>query len=416
MDSIDHWLGLTIHERISEGDRSTVWSGSLAGRAVAVRQSRRTTSSLEWELDLLAFLGANGFSVNDPIPSEDGPRQVEGLTVHRWIDGRPPSSVADWKRVTKELRRLHRITLGRPQRPGACSVTELHRARQSVDADLDRTPDEVIEQCVPHFDAYLEGHRTVIHGDPMAGNIRIAADGRVAFLDWDEARVDLPDLDLANLGRPVLTGTRRRRAESAASAWETLNGWIVEPTYARSRLLELRPPVPAPDPVLDDGVIRLRPRTALDVDAQHIGEDDEIIRWLTGGVATRERIEQHVGHLARQWNVSGTRRNFGIYLAEAPDTLIGNLDINLADLDLALDEANLSYAVFAPWRGNGFAARAVELGILYLAKTEQDIHPALKIEPTNVASVRVAVKTGFAPSRTIDWRDDTLTVHRLHPG
>ena len=43
-----------------------------------------------------------------------------------------------------------------------------------------------------------ESGSAVVHGDPCAANVRVSADG-IGLLDWDEARVDHPDLDLADL-------------------------------------------------------------------------------------------------------------------------------------------------------------------------------------------------------------------------
>jgi aminoglycoside phosphotransferase (APT) family kinase protein len=81
----------------------------------------------------------------------------------------------------------------------------------------------------------------VIHGDPGAGNIRMA-DGRVGLLDWDEARVDTPLLDLGALppdSALPLAGVHRLVARRAALAWEVACCWTAEPAYARRRLAQL---------------------------------------------------------------------------------------------------------------------------------------------------------------------------------
>ena len=66
-------------------------------------------------------------------------------------------------------------------------------------------------------------------------NIRIADEG-VGLLDWDEARVDHVDLDLAELPFIDLPPSRLSAARAAATAWEAANGWVVEPSYASWRL------------------------------------------------------------------------------------------------------------------------------------------------------------------------------------
>ncbi len=75
----------------------------------------------------------------------------------------------------------------------------------------------------------------MVHGDPGAANVRVSAAG-IGLLDWDEARVDHPDLDLADLPLP---GSRDPVARAAVAAWEAAAGWRLEPDYARRRLAEL---------------------------------------------------------------------------------------------------------------------------------------------------------------------------------
>ena len=75
-------------------------------------------------------------------------------------------------------------------------------------------------------------------GDPRRSrpaNIRITADS-VGLLDWDEARVDHTDLDLAELPGSDLPPDRLHTAQVAATAWEAANGWTIEPSYARRQL------------------------------------------------------------------------------------------------------------------------------------------------------------------------------------
>jgi len=233
------WPSLVIDRPITEGARSSVWRGSINGESVAVRRSNRSEESLDWELALMQDLDAAGFLVPTPIATSSGSWRSGRWTAQAWISGRQPTSVEDWRAVADELPRLHRSQVSRAQRPGACSITELATIRRSVDADLDRTPPWVVEQCLTHFRAYVGGQRSVVHGDPGPGNIRVTTDGRIGLIDWDESRTDVPDLDLANLGTTVLRGARKRAAEEAAHAWEALNAWNAEPDYARRRLRAL---------------------------------------------------------------------------------------------------------------------------------------------------------------------------------
>lgn len=232
------WSGLDVGGPLSEGSRTQVWAGSLADQRVAVRRSRRPAASLAWELDLMGDLDAEGFLVPTVIAAEDGRREVDGIVVQRWLEGRPPTTPADWVAVAGELRRLHEVMAGRSQRPDCASVVELRSARRSVDADLDAMPGDVVDRVLAVFESMLDVPRSVIHGDPGAANIRIDESGRVGFLDWDESRVDLTWHDLSNLDVQVLDDDSHARATRLSNAWEAANGWVVEPDYARRRLAE----------------------------------------------------------------------------------------------------------------------------------------------------------------------------------
>ena len=52
-----------------------------------------------------------------PIPTTDGRHFAEGLVVMTYVEGGPPESEADWRRVADTLRQLQRLTQGWPQRP-----------------------------------------------------------------------------------------------------------------------------------------------------------------------------------------------------------------------------------------------------------------------------------------------------------
>jgi hypothetical protein len=86
------WPGLRLAARVLEGNRNEVWRGSIDGRAVSIRQSRRTEPSLDWELDLIAHLDSLGFTVPTVVAAGDGSRHVGRVVVQRWLDGHAPVS------------------------------------------------------------------------------------------------------------------------------------------------------------------------------------------------------------------------------------------------------------------------------------------------------------------------------------
>lgn len=237
---IDSWSGLALVEPVVEGDRNEVWRATRDGEWFAVRRSRRCESSLRWELGLIEFLSKKGFVVPLVVPTDDDRLHHEGVVVQHWIEGRPPNSEANWLAVSGELLRLHELTGDYVQRPGCCAVTDLRTRRVSVDADLDAMPIDVGALVESVFAEFIDAPTAVVHGDPGASNIRMTATGQVGLLDWDESRVDVTWHDLSNLGVPVLAHGEHHRALALSDAWEAANAWTAEPSYASTRLAELK--------------------------------------------------------------------------------------------------------------------------------------------------------------------------------
>lgn len=238
------WTGLALVEQIREGNRNEVWRGTLEGRSVSVRRSRRSPESLDWELDLITELDAAGIRVPVVVPTQDGRRHVGGIVVQQWLEGRAPSTEADWRAVADTLHHLHTLHpdgVGADlfQRPGCMVVTALGRSDRSVDADMAALPDDVAELVLQVFQSVSDAPVSVIHGDTGPSNIRIGPDGVVGLLDFDESRVDVCWHDLSELGVQILDDETHARAQRLSHAWEAANAWVVEPDYARSRLERL---------------------------------------------------------------------------------------------------------------------------------------------------------------------------------
>ena len=240
------WGGdAAVLERLGGGSRNRVWAVRVGGCRRVARDSgaARSGAALDWELDLLQELAGAGFTVPVPVPARDGRRRVGGLVVLSWLDGEPPGHERAWRLVGDELARLHRHTAGRRQRPGFASTRELLTAERGGDVRLDRMPPEVVALCRAAWSRLACAPPAVVHGDPGPQNLRLQGD-RVGLLDWDESRVDCPELDLAWLPLDRL-GARQEPARTAAEAWEVANGWTVEPAHAHRRLAELRRRLPA---------------------------------------------------------------------------------------------------------------------------------------------------------------------------
>ena len=126
-----------------------VWSVRVNGQLAVARLGKRSDADLSWETELLRHLDREGMTVPVPIPTTDGRRFAGGLVVMTYVDGKPPETEADWRRVADTLRKLHRLTHGWPnvragdrrrtsctRKPGRRSTSAQCRLRASFAAEL----------------------------------------------------------------------------------------------------------------------------------------------------------------------------------------------------------------------------------------------------------------------------------------
>ena len=225
-------------EPLAGGVANDVWSVRVDGTLAVGRLGARSDADLAWEIELLRHLDREGLTVPVAIPTADGRPFVDGLVVMTYVEGGPPETEEDWRRVADTLRRLHRSTQDWPQRPGWRSSTDLLDAGTGTRIDLGAMPPEGVARCRAAW-ARLVGRPTcVVHGDNNAGNIRMTAD-RVALIDWDESHVDVPDLDLVLPHNAAgLDAAAHDIAAQASAAWEAAVCW--KDDYAVRRLAEVR--------------------------------------------------------------------------------------------------------------------------------------------------------------------------------
>jgi Ser/Thr protein kinase RdoA (MazF antagonist) len=238
-DALSHWGEDAVRiEPLSGGFANDVWSLQVHGQPAVGRLGRRSDADLGWETGLLIHLDSGGLTVPLPIPTLDGRQFVDGLVVMPYLDGGPPETQADWGRVADTLRHLHRLTQSWPQRPGWRSSTDLLHAETGTKIELAAMPPEGVARCRAAW-ARLAGRQTcVVHGDPNPRNVLMTAD-RVALIDWDEAHVDVPDLDLVLPHYAAdLDGATLDIAAQASAAWEAAFCWGDD--YAIKRLGEVR--------------------------------------------------------------------------------------------------------------------------------------------------------------------------------
>jgi Ser/Thr protein kinase RdoA (MazF antagonist) len=224
---------------LAGGVANDVWSVRVDGRLAVARLGTRSDADLAWETDLLQYLDREGLTVPLPIPTTSGQQFADGLVVMTWVEGGPPETKADWRRVAEALRQLHRCTQRWPQRPGWRSSTELLHAESCTKIDLGAMPADGVARCRAAW-ARLVGRRScVVHGDAgNRGNVRMTAE-RVGLIDWDEAHVDVPDLDLALPHNAAgVDDDAYVVAAQASAAWEAAVCW--DDAHAIERLAQVR--------------------------------------------------------------------------------------------------------------------------------------------------------------------------------
>ena len=239
-DALGQWDDDAVRiEPLAGGVANDVWSVRVRGNLAVARLGTRSDADLAWETGLLQHLDQEGLIVPMPIPTTDGRLFADGLVVMTYVEGGPPETEADWRRVADTLRRLHWLTQGWPQRPGWRSSSELLNVETRTKIDLCAMPPEGVARCRAAW-ARLNGRQTcVVHGNPNnAGNVRMTAQ-RVALIDWDEAHVDVPDLDLVMPHNAAgLDDETHDIAAQAWAAWEAAVCWDDE--HSVRRLAEVR--------------------------------------------------------------------------------------------------------------------------------------------------------------------------------
>jgi RimJ/RimL family protein N-acetyltransferase len=148
-------------------------------------------------------------------------------------------------------------------------------------------------------------------------------------------------------------------------------------------------------PELSDGVVALRPLSWSDAQDHLAGEDEELVRWLSGGPGTVDTVARHIAAAQHMWLAGGPTFSFGIRSA-LDDRLAGTIDVQLKPDHAPQGFANLAYGLYAPYRGRGWARRAVELAVRFLRRRDDTTDVLIRVEPANSASIAVANRTAFS--------------------
>jgi RimJ/RimL family protein N-acetyltransferase len=150
-----------------------------------------------------------------------------------------------------------------------------------------------------------------------------------------------------------------------------------------------------------DGVVLIRPLAVGDAEVHHAGEDDEIVRWLTGGRSTVPSNRVFIADSLELWRNDGPQFVFGVRRADN-DELTGTIDVRTVEPYLLAGQVNIAYAVYPRWRGRGIATRAVRLMVEFLRARPGAREAVIRVDPDNLRSVGVARAAGFTLTHRTD--------------
>jgi aminoglycoside phosphotransferase (APT) family kinase protein len=188
------------------GASKEAWAVVVDGEEVIVRRAlagviHRDTLPLEHEFELLRAAHGAGVRVPRPIayfPDLDGREgfameRVHGETIGRRIVKAPPPGLPE--QLAEELALIHAIDPDRV--PFLRRGDQIERMREELDT-VDE-PHPAIELGLTWCAGRLSRDResVVCHGDWRIGNVVVDADGLVAVLDWEFARLSDPADDVS---------------------------------------------------------------------------------------------------------------------------------------------------------------------------------------------------------------------------
>ena len=152
---------------------------------------------------------------------------------------------------------------------------------------------------------------------------------------------------------------------------------------------------------LTDSVVTIRPFVLSDAPQHLVGEDDEQIKWVSGGKGTLAGIQDWIVRSQLYWRQGGPVFTFAI--EDAFETLVGMVEANTDSAmipELQLGDANISYGLYPSARRKGYASRAVHLVTGFIAS--KGIQRAvILVHPDNARSLLVPERCGFTRERSI---------------
>jgi RimJ/RimL family protein N-acetyltransferase len=155
---------------------------------------------------------------------------------------------------------------------------------------------------------------------------------------------------------------------------------------------------------LTDGVVFLDTPRVEDAEAHWSGEDFEMIRRFDPPLHRKGTLEQ-VRDVMLQWSearaAGGPMFVYAVRAGQGP--IVGGVELRR----ITPERGNVSYWVYAPFRGRGHAGRGLRLLSEAARGVERLLQLEAHIDTDNEASQRVALAAGYLPAGTIDDQDAT---------
>lgn len=155
---------------------------------------------------------------------------------------------------------------------------------------------------------------------------------------------------------------------------------------------------------LTDGVVVLDPLRSSDAEEHLAGEDEELQRWLSGGVSTLDHVVAYLRTVDEQWRNRGPIFHFAIRVAPR-DELAGTIDLQFDQEFTGADQVNLAYGLYPQWRSLGLATRAVTLALAFLRDHTDARVAVIRTDRANHTSAAVGRRTGFVAVPPLDAAD-----------
>lgn len=169
---------------------------------------------------------------------------------------------------------------------------------------------------------------------------------------------------------------------------------------------ERRPPDPPP--------VRLRPLRESDLPGHAAGCDALVDRWTNAG--RRSSDAEHLAWLranAEAWRAGGDLLDVAV--EDADGEHVGVVGIQRRRPGLAADDVNLTYALYAGFRGRGYATAAVEAAMSLAMERAPVSRFVIRCDPANVASASVARRLGFEEHGLVEEPDGSRLLRFTRP-